>query len=99
VSIVDDVFSEFLDSGTIFHGFPAVAWNAKSDRSVGILLVYGKGRIGVIIIVCDVIFGVWYVGVKLRVVCNDLKVRALFVCIAEVRYPFLVDPSEWYQEL
>lgn len=99
MSIVDDVFSEFLDSGTIFHGFPAVAWNAKSDRSIRIFLVYGEGRIVVIIIVGDVIFGIWYVGVKSRVVCDDLEVRALFVCVAEVRYPFLVDPSEWYQEL
>ena len=56
--IIDDVFSKFPDF-VIPHNFPVVLWDTKSDRSIGIFLVDGEGRVVVFIIIGHMIFGVW----------------------------------------
>ena len=57
--VVDDVFSKLSDF-VILHNFPAVLWDIMSDRSIGIFLVDGEGRVVIFVIVGDMIFGVWF---------------------------------------
>ena len=58
--IVDDVFSKRPDF-VIPYNFPAVLWDTKSDRSIGVFFVDSEGRVVVFIfvIIGDMIFGVW----------------------------------------